>query len=98
MSRDPAKPSLVRRVVVPMLLAAAGLVGGATSSGAATTCADLKTLRIAASEITAPTSGASISSSQLASVPANPGTPGATREYCKVLGAIAPVNPSAPPI
>jgi hypothetical protein len=43
-----------------MLLAAAGLVCGATSSEAATTCVDLKALRIAVSEITLPTGGASI--------------------------------------
>jgi feruloyl esterase len=98
MTRNEAKASLVPRGALPMLLAAACLVCGATSSEAATTCVDLKTLRIAASEITLPTSGASISSSQLATVPANPATPGATQEYCKVLGAIAPVDPSAPPI
>ena len=76
MTRNEAKPSLVPRGALPMLLAAACLVCGATSSEAATTCVDLKTLRIAASEITLPTSGASISSSQLATVPANPATPG----------------------
>ena len=32
-------------------------------------------------------------------MPADPATPdGAKREYCKVLGAIAPVDPNAPPI
>lgn len=98
MSRNPAKPSLVRRVVVPILLAAAGLVVADTSSEAAITCADLETLNIAASEITLPTTGASILSSQMATVPANPATPGVTREYCRILGAIAPVDPSAPPI
>jgi feruloyl esterase len=34
----------------------------------------------------------------MAAVPADPLTPGATRDYCKVLGAIAPVDPGAPPI
>ena len=33
------------------------------------------------------------------SVPADPAAPnGAKRDYCKVLGAIAPVDPNAPPI
>ena len=66
---------------------------------AATACADLSTLRIAANEIGLPTSGATITSAQVQTVPADPAAPTAgTREYCKVLGAIAPVDANAPPI
>ena len=66
---------------------------------AATACADLSSLRIAANEIGLPTSGATITSAQVQTVPADPAAPTAgTREYCKVLGAIAPVDANAPPI
>jgi pimeloyl-ACP methyl ester carboxylesterase len=65
---------------------------------AATACADLPNLKIAASEIGLPSGGASIISAQVQTVPADPTMPGATREYCKVLGAIAPVDPNAPPV
>jgi len=34
----------------------------------------------------------------MATVSADPKTPGTTRDYCKVLGAIAPVDPNAPPV
>ena len=34
----------------------------------------------------------------MATVPADPTAPGATREYCKVLGAVQPVDPNAPPV
>jgi len=63
---------------------------------AATACADLTSLKIAASEIGLPSNGATITSAQMATVPADPTNPGATRDYCKVLGAIAPVDPNAP--
>jgi feruloyl esterase len=75
-----------------------GLTLGGTRSEAATSCTNLTSLKIPASEITLPTSGATIASAQMASVPADPVSPGATREYCKVVGAIAPVDPNAPPI
>jgi pimeloyl-ACP methyl ester carboxylesterase len=65
---------------------------------AANDCAGLANLKIAASDIGLPTSGATIASAQMQTVPADPGMPGATRDYCKVLGAIAPVDPNAPPI
>ena len=64
-----------------------------------TVCAQLVSLKIAAGEIGLPTGGAAIASAQMQTVPADPAMPeGAKREYCKVLGAIAPVDPSAPPI
>ena len=85
------------------LLVASGIgaVACAITSGpaqAAMSCADLVNLKIAANEIGLPTNGATIASAQSAAVPADPTAQGATREYCKVLGAIAPVDPNAPPI
>jgi len=79
-------------------VAAVALSAPWAPADAATACADLVTLKIAASEIGLPSGGASISSAQIQTVPADPTTPGATREYCKVLGAIAPVDPNAPPV
>jgi len=80
---------------------AAIALGSAASAPAhaAVACADLASLKIAVSDIGLPTSGATITSAQVQTVPADPAAPsGATREYCKVLGAIAPVDPNAPPI
>jgi hypothetical protein len=34
----------------------------------------------------------------MATVPADPLNPGATRDYCKVLGAVQPIDPNAPPV
>src|SRR5262245_263955 len=65
---------------------------------AAGNCADLTNLKIIPSEIGLPSGGATIASAQMATVPADPINPGATRDYCKVLGAIAPIDPNAPPV
>src|SRR5690349_11389358 len=78
--------------------AAAALACASAPAGAATACADLVQLKIAAKDIGLPSGGASISSAQIATVPADPTTPGATREYCKLLGAVAPLDPNAPPV
>ena len=79
-------------------IGAVAFVVASCPAQAATSCADLTNLKIAANEIGLPTSGASISSAQIQTVPADPTAPGGTREYCKVLGAIAPVDPNAPPV
>jgi Tannase and feruloyl esterase len=79
--------------------AAAILIAAAASpAGAAVNCADLASLKIPASEIGLPSGGATIASAQMATVPADPANPGATRDYCKVLGAVQPVDPNAPPV
>ncbi len=70
----------------------------ATPAQAATPCIDLVNLTIAAGDIGLPSGGATIASAEMATVPADPATPDAKRDYCKVLGAIAPVDPIAPPI
>ena len=69
----------------------------AAPAGAAT-CVDLVNLKIAPNQIGLPTSGATISSAQMQTVPASPLTPDVKRDFCKVLGSIAPVDPNAPPI
>jgi hypothetical protein len=79
-------------------VATAALVAAWTPAVAATSCGNLVNLKIPASEIGLPSGGATIASSQVQTVPADPKTPGATREYCKVLGAIAPFDASAPPV
>jgi feruloyl esterase len=71
---------------------------GATPANAAVNCADLASLKIPANEIELPSGGATIASAQIATVPADPANPGTTRDYCKVLGAVAPVDPNAPPV
>jgi len=67
-------------------------------ASAAVNCADLANLKIPASEIGLPSGGATIASAQMATVPADPLNPGATRDYCKVLGAVEPIDPNAPPV
>jgi feruloyl esterase len=69
------------------------------SAQTAAACAALANLKIAPSEIALPSGGASITSAQIATVVADPTQPdGAKREYCKVLGAVAPIDPKAPPV
>ncbi len=67
-------------------------------ASAAINCADLVNLKIPASEIGLPSGGATITSAQMATVPADPLNPGAMRDYCKVLGAVEPIDPNAPPV
>src|SRR5438477_2096626 len=85
-------------VLASCVAAMALIAAWADPAEAATSWADLATLKIAAGDIGLPSSGATISSAQMQTVPADPLMPGVTREYCKVLGAIAPVDPDAPPI
>ena len=61
-------------------------------------CPDLINLKIAASDIGLPSGGAIISSATMAAMPADPAAPDAKRDYCKVLGAVLPVDPNAPPV
>ena len=67
-------------------------------ASAAVNCAELMNLKILASEIGLPSGGATITSTQMATLPADPLNPGATRDYCKVLGAVGPMDPNAPPV
>ena len=67
-------------------------------ANAAVNCTDLANLRILASEIGLPSGGATITSARMATVPADPLNAGATRDYCQVLGAVAPIDPNAPPV
>src|ERR1700676_3305164 len=67
-------------------------------ASAAMSCADVAELKISPSEIGLPSGGATITSAQMATVPADPLNAGATRDYCKVLGEVAPIDPNAPPV
>ena len=79
--------------------AAAVLMAAAWSpANAAVSCADLVSLKIPASDIGLPSGGARITSAQTATLPADPLSPGATRDYCKVLGEVQPIDPNAPPV
>ena len=80
------------------LSVSAGILAGTSAASAAIICGDLVNLKIAADDIGLPSGGASIASAHLQTIPADPGAPTLMREYCKVLGAIAPVDHAAPPI
>src|SRR5262245_17454221 len=86
------KTALVSSTVMIVIAATA------SPASAAVNCADLVNLKILASEIGLPSGGAAISSAQMATVPADPLNPGATRDYCKVLGAVEAMDPNAPPV
>ncbi len=80
-------------------VAAIALLSVSAPASAAMSCADLSSLKIAPADIGLPTKGGTITSAEMQSVAADPAAPnGAKRDYCKVLGAIAPVDPNAPPI
>jgi feruloyl esterase len=96
-SAGSARLALVLRVAL-QVTAAAVLVLTGSPAQAATSCAELAKLSIRAGDLGLPNGGVSISSTKVATVPADPVTTGPTREYCQVLGAIAPVDPGAPPI
>ena len=101
---------MTRQVLTWSLAAALGLgvtIHHTTSparAAAPATCASLEHLQIPATAIALPTSGATITSAAL--VAASPQTLSAQGtsvvlaipEYGKVIGAIAPVDPAAPPI
>lgn len=61
-------------------------------------CSGLVGFKITPAEIGLPSGGATIATAELQTAPADPKTPGATHPFCKVLGAIAPVDPNAPPV
>jgi hypothetical protein len=64
----------------------------------ASSCAALTGMKIGAAQIGAASGGAVIASAEIQTVAADPASLGVTREYCKVLGSIAPVDPAAPPV
>src|SRR5262245_7954201 len=61
-------------------------------------CTDLTKVKVEAAEIGLPSGVATITSAQIQSVAANSKIPGGTREFCKVLGTIAPIDSNAPPV
>ena len=83
-----------------VISSAAAILIAATWSptDAAKNCTDLMNLTIPASEIGLPSGVATIASARMARVPVDPLNPGKTRDYCKVLGAVRPIDPKAPPV
>ena len=75
-----------------------GAVAFGPTAEAAMPCADIVKLKIPPADIGLPSGGATILSAETAAVPADPATPDVRREYCKVLGAVQPVDPNAPPV
>jgi hypothetical protein len=81
-----------------------GLAGGTVQAqDRATSCTTLAGRGFAAEVIALPTRGASITAATLVAAAsagrdASGGATPATPEHCRVLGAIAPVDPAAPPI
>jgi feruloyl esterase len=82
-----------------LTLGSAVLLSLWTAPGAAQTpaqlCQSLTALKIPAASIGLPTSGATLSSAELIAADAPKNNNG---EFCKVLGAIHPVDPKAPDI
>jgi hypothetical protein len=82
-------------LVVATLFAAALPAMAQQPRPPAEACAALAGLRIAAAAITLPTSGASVTAARLVAAGEAGNQNG---EYCRVMGAIAPVDPQAPEI
>ena len=89
---------LTVRCALASCAAAVIAMGTSAPARAAVTCSDLVNLKVAASDIGLPSGGATITSAQTATVPADPINPASTRDYCKVLGEVLPVDPNAPPV
>lgn len=94
---DRIKPGKWRLLTILESCAAVGIAFIFLSASAAEfTCDDLKGMQIPAASIELPTTGAHVISTSL--VPAAGAGPNAIGEYCKVLGAIHPVDAAAPSI
>src|SRR5688500_7820447 len=85
-------------IVVPCLATMTGSAMAQPNPGAA--CAALTGRSVVAAAIGLPTSGATVTSATaVAASPAGQDAASPSQsEHCRVLGAIAPVNPQAPPI
>jgi pimeloyl-ACP methyl ester carboxylesterase len=79
-------------------LIAAVAAGVPALAADATGCAKLRDMRIPAAAIALPSSGAVIAAASVDTAPANPLAPEAKIEFCRLIGAIAPVDPHAPDI
>jgi hypothetical protein len=83
-------------VATALLLGAIG--GGPALAADAAGCVKLSGFRIPAADIGLPSHGAVIAAATVETAPANPSAPEAKIEFCRLLGAIAPVDPQAPDI
>jgi hypothetical protein len=94
-----AEPRARGRAALAAVAVLLGVCGAAPAVAAdATGCARLAGLRIPATEIGLPSRGAVIAAASAETAPANPSAPEAKIEFCRLLGAIAPVDPAAPDI
>ena len=95
--RSPSLPRSLNAAAVMTLIAT---LGGPFSAAAQTRvpCAALAGRSIDPQRIGFPSGAASITSAAVERVPASPAMPEPNVTYCKVLGAIAPRDPTAPPI
>ena len=105
MSATMKRPLLMWPFAIGLLMAfAANHRLSATAASAAGSCASLENHQISASAIGLPTSGAQIMSAVTVAASAQrvnaqgTGIVLAIPEYCRVIGAIAPVDPTAPKI
>lgn len=87
---------MIRTIPVAGLLMA--LSSATVHAQAAPSCEKLQGQVIAKSEIGLPSGDATIASAKLSTMPATMAAPEPAVGYCTLLGAIAPVDPDAPPI
>ena len=90
-----AAARLTWAAVTVLALCSANAVAQTSAQTPAQSCQALTALKIPAASIGLPTSGATINSAELIAADAPRNNNG---EYCKVLGAIHPVDPKAPDI
>ena len=95
LQRVTAKTSAARVLLLAAAAACLLTAQAATAQTPAQSCQSLTALKIPAASIGLPTSGATINSAELIAADAPKNNNG---EFCKVLGAIHPVDPKAPDI
>src|SRR5687767_75268 len=86
-------PGLSAGLIVATSLAAAHAQTSPTQS-----CESLQGRTIARTQIGIPAGDATIASAAMATMPATMSGPEPAIGFCKLLGAIAPLDPNAPPI
>lgn len=89
----------MKRIILSAAISIAFPSTAALSQNAASqACAELQGRSIARAEIGLPSGDATVISAAAQTMPATMSGPEPTIAFCKLLGAIAPVDPSAPPI
>ena len=89
----------MKRIILSAAISIAFPSTAALSQNAAPqACAELQGRSIARAEIGLPSGDATVISAAVQMMPATMSGPEPTIAFCKLLGAIAPLDPSAPPI